>query len=87
MSQITFRQNYSNYKSSKSYVPRKVKAHRRLLAEQKSMSDLSFRDLSIQDLNSQDLEILPELESENFRVKPKIPVKYQIELSQVKTAA
>jgi hypothetical protein len=85
-SRITFRENYSKYKSSKSYVPRKVKAHRRLLMEQKSISDLNSQDLNSQDLNSQDLEILPELESENFRVNPKIPVKTQVELSQVETA-
>jgi hypothetical protein len=70
---ITFRENYSNYKSSGSYVPRKVKAHRRLLGEQNSILDLNFHDL----------EILKKLESENDWGKPKIPVKSQPELSRV----
>jgi hypothetical protein len=64
---ITFRENYSNYKSSKSYVPRKVKAQRRLLAQQNSMSDLNFHDLVIS----------KKLESENDLDKPKISVRSQ----------
>jgi hypothetical protein len=54
--------------------------------EQKSLSDLNSQDLNSQDLNSQDLEILPELGSKNFWEEPKIPVKNQVELSQVETA-
>ena len=75
-SPISFRENYAKYKSSGSYVPRKEKAHRRLLAEQKSMSYMSFEEL----------EISQGLESKNYWAKPKILVKSQIELSRVETA-
>ena len=73
---VTFRENNSNYKSSGSYVPRKIKAHRKLLAEQKSISDLNFKNLGI----------LPDLQPENYWTRPKIPVQSQNELSQVETA-
>jgi hypothetical protein len=72
-SAITFRDNYSNYNSSGSYVPRKVKAHRRLLAKQNSVSDTEFHDL----------EILKRLESIHHCCNREIPVKSQPELSHI----
>jgi hypothetical protein len=69
---FTFRDNYSNYKPSKTYVPRKEKAHRRLLARQKSMSEVTVPKLSI----------LAKAESENQITKPKIPEKSHPELSR-----
>jgi hypothetical protein len=73
-SNITFRENYSNYNTSGSYVPRKEKAHRRLLATQKSMSELSFKDSEISPKYSQK------------EPSPKFLMKSQVEFRKIETA-
>jgi hypothetical protein len=70
---FTFKEHHLNYKTSGSYVPRKAKEHRRLLAKQKTMSEMSVQKRGFDE----------DLESEDDWTKPIPPVKSQPELTRV----